>query len=66
MARCVGQISIAKFRIGRQGRGRKEAGQLRAKGKFCTASSKVVCKKVKPKPKQRCKVSTTRRKSRRR
>ena len=66
MARCTGQISVAKFNIGRQGRNRKEAGQLRSKGKYCTAPSKVVCKKVKPKPKQRCKVSTTRRKSRRR
>ena len=66
MARCTGQITIAKFKIGRQGRHKKEAGQLRSKGKFCTASDKVVCKKVKPKPKQRCKVSTTRRKSLRR
>ncbi len=66
MARCSGTISVAKFRIGRQGRGRKEAGQLRSKGKYCTATSKIVCKKVKPKPKQRCKTSTTRRKSRRR
>jgi len=66
MSRCSGQISVATFRIGRQGRGRKEAGQLRSKGKYCSATSKIVCKKVRPKPKQRCKVKTTRRKSRRR
>ena len=66
MAQCTGQITVAKFKIGRQGRHKKEAGQLRSKGKFCKASRKVVCRKVKPKPKQRCKVSTTRRKSRRR
>ena len=66
MATCKGTMSVAKFPIGRQSRGRKEAGQLRSMGKFCTASTKVVCQKVKPKPKQRCKVSSTRRKSKRR
>ena len=50
MATCKGTISVAKFPIGRQSRGRKEAGQLRSMGKFCTASTKVVCKKVKPTP----------------
>lgn len=66
MANCSGTITVAKFSIGRQGRGRKEAGQLRSKGKYCKASQKVVCQKVKPKPKQRCKTSTTRRKTKRR
>ena len=67
MATCKGNsISVAKFPIGRQSRGRKEAGQLRSNGKFCKATTKVVCQKVKPKPKQRCKVSSTRRKSKRR
>ena len=68
MATCKGKsISVAKFPIGRQSRNQKEAGQLRSNGKFCKASTKEVCKKVKnPKPKQRCKVSTTRRKSKRR
>ena len=66
MAQCKGIISVAKFKIGRQGRNMKEAGQLRSNGKYCQATTKVVCKKVKPKPKQRCKVSSTRRKSKRR
>ena len=67
MATCKGKsISVAKFPIGRQSRGRKEAGQLRSNGKFCKATTKVVCQKVKPKPKQRCKTSTTRRKTKRR
>ena len=45
MATCKGKsISVAKFPIGRQSRGRKEAGQLRSNGKFCKASRKVVCK----------------------
>tara|TARA_B110000495_G_scaffold190361_1_gene192430 strand:+ start:2496 stop:2702 length:207 start_codon:yes stop_codon:yes gene_type:complete len=59
-------VSVAVFKIGRQGRGKKEAGQLRSNGKFCQASRKVVCKLVKPKPKQRCKTSTTRRKTKKR
>ena len=67
MAQCKGKnVSVAKFPIGRQSRGRKEAGQLRSNGKFCKASDKMVCKKVTPKPKQRCKTSTTRRKTKRR